>query len=141
MLTGKMTRRRSNARNAYDLMTDIKEYILEEPKRVYMPKWIITSEEIEDLLAVEGPACGTVGCIAGNTVVLTGDRGGRSTAGLALDILGGSNFNLQTELNYLFLDTDVDATRTTAPRNTPASSRGGLVSFNERIRMSCEPWK
>lgn len=41
MLTGPMTARRSNAKTAYGLMSDIVAYILEEPKRLWMGDWMI----------------------------------------------------------------------------------------------------
>lgn len=111
MLIGPAIERRSNAKNAYDLMTDIKEYILEEPKRVWMGGWIIKGHaNIEDMFEVKGPACGTVGCIAGNAVLLTGTNTNHGIAGPALRILGGPNYELQHSLEFdLFLNTGVDA--------------------------------
>lgn len=59
MLTGPMTARRSNAKTAYGLMSDIHAYILEEPKRVCMGYWIVRGHEvIVDIFDVEGPAEG-----------------------------------------------------------------------------------
>lgn len=111
MLTGRMTKRRSNAKNAYDLMSDIKEYILEEPKRVYMGDWLIRGRRvIKDFFETEGPACGTVGCIAGNAVMLAGNPEGRNVVSQSLEILGGDNFTLRRKLEHdLFLDCAVDA--------------------------------
>lgn len=110
-LIGKPTKRRSNAKNAYDLMSDIKEYILEEPKRVFMGDWLITDMgDIEDILETTGPACGTVGCIAGNAVMLTDADREKDTCRTALNLLGGDNKILRNQLQYrLFLDTEVHA--------------------------------
>lgn len=110
-LTGKVTNRRSNATNAYDLMSDVKEYILEEPKRVWMDEWIVEgAEQIKGLLGVTGPECGTVGCIAGNVRVLTGNIDRRcSTLNLALGILSDGKEILVDDLYDLFHDTIVDA--------------------------------
>lgn len=111
MLTGTMTNRRSNAKTAYGLMSDIKAYILEEPKRVWMGDWVIEDmDEIKTDFGVEGPACGTVGCIAGNVKILTGNLGKMiSTQRLAMDVLGGGSNDLEDDLYDLFHETHVDA--------------------------------
>lgn len=111
MLTGPMTARRSNATNAYDLMSDIRKYITEEPKRIWMADWITEGHsEIKATFGVKGPACGTVGCIAGNTVVLTGADTGRDICTAALDTLSGNNHKLRDRLHYnVFLDVEVGA--------------------------------
>jgi hypothetical protein len=58
----------SVATNAYELLGDVAEAILREPKRFDFGNWL------EHIPAEHGgPACGTVGCIAGWAVVLTGD--------------------------------------------------------------------
>lgn len=109
MLTGPKSNRRSNAKNAYDLMTDCRRYMLEEPKRVNMSDYIIRGErsvkrflkkiatdmysyEDEHLIIpkLEAPACNTVACIAGSALMLTG-RGDlkRNPLGQSLDLLGG----------------------------------------------------
>lgn len=107
MLTGRMTNRRSNAKNAYDLMSDIKDYILEEPKRVYMGDWLMKGKEaIEHYFETAAPACGTVGCIAGNASVLTDNTIPWSHAD---ELLSGDSEQLRRALNSLFYDTDVDA--------------------------------
>jgi hypothetical protein len=111
MLTGPFNARRSNAKTAYELMSDIAAYVMEEPKRLWMGDWIIEGEaEIEDFFDTQGPACGTVGCIAGNAVVLTGQtQNGRSTATTATEILAGDNHRLGTSVQCLFLNTEVEA--------------------------------
>ena len=110
-LTGKLTARRSNARNAYDLMSDIAEYILEEPKRIWMRDWMVKGHQnIEEKFDTDGPACGTVGCIAGNAVMLAGSGTDGGVCAQALRILGGRDATLIFKLEYdLFLNTDVDA--------------------------------
>lgn len=53
MLTGPMTKRRSNAKTAYGLMSDIKQYILEEPKRIWMKataRRVIAGDDYDDEL-------------------------------------------------------------------------------------------
>lgn len=109
MLTGPSTQRRSNAKTAYGLMSDIKQYILEEPKRIFMGLWIMdTPEAIKRELGVQGPACGTVGCIAGNAMVLT--RRPLTRIGLpARELLGGDNEDLQDSLYDLFHGYEVKA--------------------------------
>lgn len=109
MLTGPLTARRSNAKTAYGLLSDIAAYILEEPKRVYMGDWVITNmDEIRDEFGVEGPECGTVGCIAGNALLLSG-RPMQWVESNATDLLGGADGNLQDDVDDLFLDVEVDA--------------------------------
>jgi len=111
MLTGPFNARRSNAKTAYGLMSDIAAYVLEEPKRLWMGDWIIEGDQqIEDIFETQGPACGTVGCIAGNAVVLTGQMGRRqATVTTATEILAGSDYALSDSLYNLFLGTDVEA--------------------------------
>lgn len=109
MLTGPMINRRSNAKTAYGLMTDIRAYILEEPKRIFMGEWIIKgAQKIEETLETKGPICGTVGCIAGNATLLAG-RGDRSIFASALDLLSGDDDELGEHLSSLFYGTAVDA--------------------------------
>lgn len=105
MLTGPMTARRSNAKDAYNLMSDISAYILEEPKRVFMGEWLVKLQG-EYFHGKKGPACGTVGCIAGNASVLTDGRIPWSDADFKL---GGDNEKLRSSLVALFFDTEVDA--------------------------------
>lgn len=103
-LTGPITKRRSDATNAYDLLTDVIEYMLEEPKRVYMGDWIMRGDEIKRILGKEGPECGTVGCIAGNAAILSG-----KSWSSADKFLSGGNQTLRSGLVRLFYDTDVEA--------------------------------
>lgn len=113
MLTGPMTARRSNAKTAYGLMSDIAAYILEEPKRIYMGDWLITNmNEVRENFGVDGPACGTVGCVAGNAVLLTSKGSFKRRRGIqsqALQILAARDYNLADDLDCLFLSTDVSA--------------------------------
>jgi len=61
-LYGPTTKRRSNAKTAYGLMSDIRAYILEEPKRINMSDWIETDMKyIKEEHGVDGPVCGTLG--------------------------------------------------------------------------------
>lgn len=105
MLTGPMTNRRSSAKTAYDLMSDIREYMIEEPKRVWMGDWLITGKgEIQRQFGMKGPVCGTVGCIAGNASVLAGISWSDAD-----HVLSGGNEHLRRALVSMFYDTDVDA--------------------------------
>lgn len=111
MLTGPMIARRSNARTAYGLMSDIVTYILEEPKRIYMAAWAIQGkEEIQYELGSDGPMCGTVGCIAGNALVLTNrNLPSSGISRIAKRVLGGNDIDLWEGLEVLFTDIDVSA--------------------------------
>ena len=57
----------STARTSYGLLTDVIRAILDEPKRVYMGDWKMSSFNMAIFLAdkgvKKGPACGTIGCI------------------------------------------------------------------------------
>lgn len=106
MLTGPMTKRRSDATTAYDLLTDIRAYILEEPKRIFMGDWILKRNEVKRRLDSEAPVCGTVGCIAGNADVLTD---GKVRWSHAERILSGDVPDLMRAFSGLFYNTDVPA--------------------------------
>lgn len=74
---------RSTATNLYDLLNDVCRVVTDEPKRVYMPDVVrafrnkkdaqvrIHSDHSLTTVIKDGPACGTVGCIAGWMKVLT----------------------------------------------------------------------
>jgi hypothetical protein len=92
---------RSNATNAYDLLSDVAKVMLAEPKRVNMARWIerVTpsraareGEEWEkDIIPSGAPDCGTVGCIAGWILLLLKRvEPGISIAYQATDLLGGT---------------------------------------------------
>lgn len=75
-MTKKQTRKRkplarilrSKATTGLALMRDVRKAILAEPKRANM------RVAVQSRLDAEGPACGTVGCIAGWTVLLHDGR-------------------------------------------------------------------
>lgn len=71
----------SDATNAYDLLTDIRRLIREEPKRYDQHTWI------EHPLK-GGPSCGTVGCVAGWVWTLKRPEYTESIADAAAKILG-----------------------------------------------------
>lgn len=105
MLKGRMTKRRSDATNAYDLLTDIAAYITEEPKRIFMGDWLITGKDtIRRYLDDDGPVCGTVGCIAGNAGLLTDTKWSNADR-----MLAGRDEQLRGRVNWLFYNTDVPA--------------------------------
>jgi hypothetical protein len=103
MLVGPQAARRSTAKNAYDFLTDLKAYSLEEPRRLYMSDWLVKGRAVTTLLRefredykhdmavgnlreaqearaalkalpTSGPVCNTVGCIAGNIITLAHRR-------------------------------------------------------------------
>lgn len=81
---------RSAATNAYDLLQDVKKVILEEPLRLDMSIVCLRGEGIS--LDILKPACGTVGCLAGWVLVLTGrtkpNEANFGMTGEARDLLG-----------------------------------------------------
>lgn len=75
---------RSKAKTAWGLLRDVRKAILEEPKRANMRTSIADRHPHEG-----GPACGTVGCIAGWTTILAGkDHDFQNTIRRARMILG-----------------------------------------------------
>lgn len=62
----------SDATNGYDLLTDVCQAILDEPKRLDMSNWIAVGKFAEFAEKRENmrPSCGTLACIAGWTVLL-----------------------------------------------------------------------
>lgn len=80
------------------LLRKVKKHILEEPRRFAMGTWLkkytpgtlIDEPDSEAFVTRRVPACGTVGCIAGWTVDLTGGKSNRaafeSTARRRLEI-------------------------------------------------------
>src|SRR5436189_5507993 len=63
---------RSDATNAYDLLTDVIQCIEREPRRLHMQHWLLTGEYLEaELDGEDGPICGTAGCVAGIITLLT----------------------------------------------------------------------
>jgi hypothetical protein len=114
MLIGSLTQRSTDATNAYDLLTDVCDYMLEEPKRVYMGQWLgtwsdanfnqyVRQSHVHDFADArekfktiieptigDGPACGSVGCIGGTIVhLLHRSREYRSVLLSAAEILTG----------------------------------------------------
>lgn len=59
----------SKATNAYELLAEIRQIILEEPKRYDQNMWLLTGA-----IGERAPACGTVGCVAGWAVALKADE-------------------------------------------------------------------
>ena len=133
---------RSKAKNAYDLLTDVRTAIVEEPKRLDMSWWVFRGRRLAKLLssrrrATEAPACGTIACAAGWTVLLAGKRTrGSNTDDVAFNLLGGRPWRkdgsydpdgsaLRTNLHVLFLRTQ--------PRYTPGTDRYARYVAN-RIR-------
>jgi hypothetical protein len=77
---------RSKAKNAYELLSEISELIMDEPKRYDQHCWLDTEGG-----HAKQPDCGTVGCIAGWIVILRAKRLPSSMSGIqerATRILG-----------------------------------------------------
>ena len=77
----------SKAKTAYGLLSEIATLALAEPKRMRMAVFLDTRAAVH--WGDHAPACGTVGCIAGWTCVLTGNnRGVWPVMERAMDVLG-----------------------------------------------------
>jgi hypothetical protein len=63
---------RSNANTVLELLDDLKEYVQRDYRVVNMGNYICDSDPEDG-----GPACGTVGCFAGWTVLLAGCSNGK----------------------------------------------------------------
>src|ERR1700739_464311 len=72
MATTKTKKKRVRGLNkeAVKLLRQVKDHILEEPKRLSMGSWMVIYPTGFPTSASWLPACGTVGCIAGWTVLL-----------------------------------------------------------------------
>lgn len=116
---------RSNAKNAYDLLRDVKKVILEVPKRYNQDTW---KSKVEDypanpVIVDRFPECGTVCCVAGWMTTLKLGREGvevHSIEDVAAQMLGpvlGDNYSYD-----LF---DSDAVRNLARKlGIPVPNRG-----------------
>ncbi len=69
---------KSDAANAYDLLSDVIACIENEPRRLDMGHWLLHGSRLDRFLDASGldpendaPACGTAGCVAGWIVLLT----------------------------------------------------------------------
>lgn len=51
-----------------DILQKVKQHILEEPRRLRMTTWFYKTDLVDPM----SPPCGTIGCIAGFTVMLSG---------------------------------------------------------------------
>jgi hypothetical protein len=66
---------RSKAKNAYDLLSDVCDVVLAEPKRLQMVTWLEFAASARKWLEPdEIPVCGTVACVAGWAVILKRGR-------------------------------------------------------------------
>lgn len=72
---------RSDAENAYELLQDVENVILAEPRRIHMNYWQLKADNPvrafssnRQLLRRDFPACGMVGCVGGWTEAI-GRRG------------------------------------------------------------------
>jgi hypothetical protein len=67
----KITIKKSTAKTAFGLLSEIRQLILEEPKRYDQQSWRTPQDEI---LPGEMPACGAVGCVFGWVDLLKSSR-------------------------------------------------------------------
>lgn len=65
---------KSKATNAYDLLSDVRKAILNEPLRYNQASWLTVAPSAAAARRNDMPTCGTVGCVAGWVVALTSDR-------------------------------------------------------------------
>ncbi len=79
---------KSKATNAYDLLEEVRQLILEEPKRYNQEVFrVVEPDEYDAPLGL--PQCGTVGCVAGWVITLKApDTRPGLTCAIAQDILG-----------------------------------------------------
>lgn len=61
---------RSKAKNAYDLLDEVKVAILQEPARYNQSRWLANVKDPGERDGSPLPGCGTIGCVAGWVVVL-----------------------------------------------------------------------
>src|SRR5687768_12958898 len=71
----------SKAKTAYGLLGEVRQIILDEPKRYDQSCWLMNDDDIfrfkyGDAVEENIPACGTVGCVAGWVVALKRRRTG-----------------------------------------------------------------
>lgn len=94
-----------------ELLRKIQAAVIQEPKRLYMDKWIMiegdAAEPGDMAEIIEYPACGTVGCIAGWAVILN-DQKGNSVKNTARKFLAGI-FLRTSQLAKEALDLEHDA--------------------------------
>lgn len=63
---------KSKAKNAYELLSEVRALIVAEPKRYDQTTFIYRADD--RFLDLEMPSCGTVGCVAGWVATLKGPR-------------------------------------------------------------------
>lgn len=125
---------RSKATTAWGLLQDVKRAIQEEPKRADMSTFI-EERRPED----GGPACGTVGCIAGWICLLRkGKAGVFPASGQAASILG-YQLNYETVPNvfdsFVFNAGSGDACERTAP-GTKAHANAIIARINRFMKIN-----
>ena len=80
---------KSFATNAYDLLTDIRTLIVEEPKRYNQSSWLK-----QHVTGPGAPACGTIGCVAGWIKQLTEPDRKEHAQAVAERVLNDKRLNL-----------------------------------------------
>jgi len=83
---------KSKAKNAYELLDEVKKLILAEPKRYNQENWMVKQKDYGQTLPYDArkgfSQCGKVACVAGWVATLKPGIGGGSLAERARQILG-----------------------------------------------------
>lgn len=66
----KRPRFKTKARNAVELLGEVKAIIRKEPRRCFMHEWKVNNKYMKQKHDLDGPECNTVGCIAGWIIML-----------------------------------------------------------------------
>lgn len=144
---------KSNATTVRELLNDVKQAILEEPKRANMGCFVYTKDEQTSLAqAKEMPSCGTVGCFAGWISLLAGyspdsRRVQRQADNLAQDILGhdlqysffgNDRYGYRQSFDYFNSGEGDGLDRDTPKRGTRAYARLVIKRINRFIRDNAD---
>ena len=79
---------KSKAKTAYDLLSEVRALILEEPLRYNQSVWLLKQGRDD---GITYPSCGTIGCVAGWVATLTHPKDAavnKNIDDLASDVLG-----------------------------------------------------
>ena len=128
---------RSKAKTAWGLLKDVRKAILDEPLRVNMKTVVAKRKPSEG-----GPACGTVGCLAGWTLLLAGKRFSYChVRDWSLDVeslLGGRiniDFNTVVGRRYVFNSGDGDRCAWTIP-GTPEHAEAVVARLDKFMEIN-----
>lgn len=107
--------------NAYQLLYRVCEVILEEPRRYYQDRWLMTGASLREAIKLQkltgAPPCGTTACVAGWVVALhdgveEAERKDHRMASRASEVLGAfdigaTKLRFHRELQTLFSGADM----------------------------------